>query len=220
MNNAFRAVVFDVDGTLLDTSEMWRELGARYLDEKGIAHSADLPQRLSALSLDEGAQLLAEQYTKTNAAAVKAELCEKMARFYRFEAQPKRGAAALISALSAKKIPLALATAGNAQLAQAALERLGLFGDFCGIADCAQYGAKTSANVFLAAAEFCGAAAPQCVVFEDSLYAITTAKNAGFVTAAVCDCSEPKQDELKRTAHFYRDSLLEYAELLTGENGL
>lgn len=213
MNKRFKAAIFDVDGTLLNSSEMWRELGARYLDEKGIAYSEELSQSLSELSLDEGARLLANEYTKTAADIVKRELYEKMARFYRREVQPKLGAAELVKSLKARNIPMALATAGDADLAWAALERLGLCSAFCGITDCAQYGAKTSANVFVAAAKLCGAAPQECIVFEDSLHAVIAAKSAGFFTVAVSDISEPRQEELKKSAQLYAAELSEYVEL-------
>lgn len=207
-----RAAVFDIDGTLLDSSPMWAGLGGRYLERRGFP-AGDIAQRLARLSLEEGAQLLSDEYTYDGAQAVLAELCGIMERFYREEARLKRGAAELVKGLCGRGWKLSLATAGDAWLAQCALERLGLWESFCGLADCARYGAKTNAGVFLAAAGLCGAAPEECVVFEDSLHAVVTAKSAGFVTAAVADASEPQQALLSHTADYYRDDLFGYIEV-------
>lgn len=213
MIKSIGAGIFDIDGTLLDSSLMWEELGAQYLKSKGFSPAADLQQKLSALSLDEGAALLSDHYTKSGAASVKSELCGIMERFYCFEVQLKCGAKELVDKLCEQGIPLAVATAGNADLARAALERLGMWSAFAGIADCSKYGAKSSADVFIAAAKLCGAAPNECIVFEDSLHAVISAKRAGFFTAAVCDCSEPRQIEISKTAHIYKRELADYIGL-------
>ena len=71
----------------------------------------------------------------------------------------------------------------------------------------------------MAAAELCGARPCECVVFEDSLHAVVTAKKAGFVTAAVRDESEPQQALLAQTADYYRRDLTGYLELFCNNKG-
>lgn len=213
-----RAAVFDIDGTLLDSSPMWAGLGGRYLARHGFP-AGNIAQRLAELSLEEGARLLSDEYTRDGAQVVLAELRGIMERFYREEARLKRGAAELVDGLCARGWALSLATAGDAELSRCALTRLGLWERFRGLADCARYGAKTSAGVFLAAAELCGARPCECVVFEDSLHAVVTAKKAGFVTAAVRDESEPQQALLAQTADYYRPDLTGYLELFCNNKG-
>lgn len=207
-----RAAVFDIDGTLLNSSPMWAGLGGRYLERHGLP-AGDIAQRLAVLSLEQGAQLLSDEYTHDGAQTVLAELRAIMERFYREEVGLKRGAAEFVAELSGRGWALSLATAGDGELSRCALKRLGLWESFCGIADCARYGAKTSAGVFLRAAELCGKPPEECVVFEDSLHAVITAKGAGFVTAAVADESEPQQELLKLSADYYRRDLSGYLEL-------
>lgn len=213
-----RAAVFDIDGTLLDSSPLWAGLGGRYLARHGLS-APNIERRLAELSLEEGARLLSDEYTHDGAQTVLAELRGIMERFYREEARLKRGAAELVESLHARGWALSLATAGDAELSRCALTRLGLWERFRGVADCARYGAKTSAGVFLAAAELCGARPCECVVFEDSLHAVVTAKKAGFVTAAVRDESEPQQALLAQTADYYRRDLTGYLELFCNNKG-
>ena len=49
-------VIFDMDGTLLDSMHNWRNLGRDYLKSKGICPPGDLDERTAALSMDEGAE--------------------------------------------------------------------------------------------------------------------------------------------------------------------
>lgn len=213
-----RAAVFDIDGTLLDSTPLWAGLGGRYLARHGFS-APNIERRLAELSLEEGARLLSDEYTHDGAQAVLAELRGIMERFYREQARLKRGAAELVESLHARGWALSLATAGDAELSRCALSRLGLWERFRGVADCARYGAKTSAGVFLAAAELCGARPCECVVFEDSLHAVITAKRAGFVTAAVRDESEPQQALLAQTADYYRRDLTGYLGLFCNNKG-
>jgi beta-phosphoglucomutase-like phosphatase (HAD superfamily) len=66
----------------------------------------------------------------------------------------------------------------------------------------------------MGAAEILGAAPEEILVAEDSLHSVKTAKNAGFVTAAVYDkSSEPDRAELEKTADYYFTSLKEIERL-------
>ncbi|MDE7194824.1 MAG: HAD family hydrolase, partial [Oscillospiraceae bacterium] len=134
--------------------------------------------------------------------------------FYRHEAAAKRGAHELLRALSERGISMSLATGGDSELSRAALERLGLMRYFKGLASCGEYGGKHSPAVYLAAARMAGGTTAETLVFEDSLHAAETAKNAGFMVAAVRDIGEPRQEELRAVADHYADDLTEYTEII------
>ena len=61
--------IFDIDGTLLDSSPMWAELGERFLRSRGITPRGGLSDRLLRLSLEEGAELLRREYLPEETAA-------------------------------------------------------------------------------------------------------------------------------------------------------
>ncbi len=212
-----RYAVFDVDGTLLDSSPMWADLGSRYIRSTGGSPAAGLDETLRNLSLEEAACFLKKEYSLPYSAdEIVRQITRMTEEFYLAEVRPRDGARELLAALRAKNVHMAIATAGDKKLAAAALERLGLWEYFSAAASCSEYGPKTSPEVYLAAAEMIFALPCETLVFEDSLHAVRAAKSAGFVTAAVRDISEPKQEALKSAADFYEESLTGYAAK-TGE---
>lgn len=205
--------IFDLDGTIFDSSEMWRKLGAQYLTMLGKNPAPDLADKLGALSVPEGAEYLRREYDISYSREEIARHITRMTeKFYLEQVSLKDGAPKLLAALRAHCVRMSIATAGDVNLALSALDRLGIGKFFAGAVSCSDYGAKTSPEVFLAAAELIYAVPEETIVFEDSLHAVRTAKKAGFVTAAVYDVGEKNQEELKKLADFYALSLGEFAE--------
>lgn len=132
--------------------------------------------------------------------------------YYTEEVKLKDGAPELLSALRAHCVYMSIATMSDERLGMLALERLGVGDFFAGAVSCSNYGAKTKPDVYLAAADLIYAIPEETIVFENSLYAIKTAKKAGFVTAGVADISESDDAGMKQTADFYADSLKVYAD--------
>jgi HAD superfamily hydrolase (TIGR01509 family) len=195
---------------------MWEHLGERYLLKLGIEPREGISAALHDLSLDEGARLLREEYALTYSPEEILRQIRRMTEsFYLSEVQPTRGARELLEALKAQRMLMSVATAGDCSLAEAALERLGLRDYFAGFASCAEYGGKSSPEVYFAAAEMIFAEPHETIVFEDALYAVRTAKNAGFVTAAVFDICEKNQEELRSTADYYFNDLSECIGVIT-----
>ena len=215
MNMRFSSAIFDVDGTLLDSSAMWESLATRYLLQLGLSPEQGLSDKLHSLTLEESVIYLRSEYSiPFSEQEIIRQLTRLTERFYKLEVQPKAGAKRLLTALKARSIRMYLSTAGNRQLATAALSRLGLWDYFAGMVCCSEYGSKTSPEIFLAAAEMMFDEPQTTIVFENSLFAIQTAKQAGFITAAVHDISEKSQDALKNTADLYAQSLSDYPEML------
>lgn len=208
-----KSAIFDIDGTLLDSSPIWAELGERFL-RACVAEPRDgLSDRLLRLSLGEGAELMQRDYLPEMAAEeILLGLKSIISDFYRFKVTVKQGAAELLRALSKRGISMSLATAGDEELSRAALERLGLIKYFKGLASCEKYGSKHFPDIFFAAAQMAGSTAAETIVFEDSLHAVETAKRAGFAVAAVRDIGEPEQSKLRCAADYYMNSLADYAE--------
>lgn len=205
--------IFDLDGTLLDSSEMWRTLGSRYLTLLKKKPEDGISEKIAEMTLPAGAQYLRQQYDiPYSAEEIVRHLTRMIESYYTDEVRLKDGVPELLAALRSHCVYMSVATASDERLGMSALERLGVGDFFAGAVSSSNYGAKTAPDVFLAAADLIYAIPEETVVFENSLYAVRTAKKAGFVTAAVQDISESDPEGLKRAADFYADTLREFAD--------
>ncbi len=203
-----KAAIFDLDGTLLNSTEMWETLGECFLAEFDIPPKNGLRDEIRDLSLPESAAFFKREYSvPLDESEILARLVSLSESVYTRGAPLKRGVKRLLGSLEMLAIKCAVATASDKNLALSALERNCISGYFSGVFSCSDYGAKTKPDIFLKTADFLGENPAETVVFEDSLTAVRTAKNAGFITAAVFDGSEKQQDFLRETADFYGESL-------------
>lgn len=203
-----KAAIFDLDGTLLNSTEMWETLGERFLAELDIAPKDGLRDEIRNLSLPESAAFFKREYSvPLSESEILARLVSLSESVYTRDALLKRGVKRLLGSLEMLAIKCAVATASDKNLALSALDRSCISGHFWGVFSCSDYGAKTKPDIFLKTADFLGENPAETVVFEDSLTAVRTAKNAGFITAAVFDGSEKQQDFLRETADFYGENL-------------
>lgn len=207
--------IFDLDGTLLDSSAMWQNLGVRYLALHGIAAEDDLSSVMKTMTMNESAKYLREKYSLAfSADEIVRQFSRMTEHYYMQEVSFRSGAPKLLAHLRSRCVKMSIATAGDPNLGMAALRRLGVADFFAGAVSCAEYGAKTSAEIFYAAADLIHALPERTLVVEDSLHAVRTAKKAGFKTASVRDISERNQNELKRISDFYADTPGELVELI------
>ena len=204
--------IFDLDGTLLDSSKMWHTLGERYLTYLGKQPEAGLAEKLNEMTLTTSAQYLRQQYQISySAEEIVRHFNRMIENYYIEEVHLKDGVPKLLAALRAHCVHMSVATASDERLGMNALMRLGVGDFFAGAVSCSNYGSKTSPDVFLAAADLIYAIPEETIVFENSLFAVRTARKAGFATAAVADVSESDQEGLKRAADFYAESFGELA---------
>lgn len=206
-----KAVIFDVDGTLLDSMEIWDNVGARYLHRLGIQAEEGLRETLFPMSARQGASYLNEHYQlhKTESEVVQGIL-ETVRDFYYHEAELKEGVRKLLAYLDSEGIPMAIATSSERQHIEHAFERLGIRQYFQVICTCFEEntGKKESPLIYQKASEYLKVAPEKTYVFEDVLYAVRIAKKAGYRVAAVYDSYSAKdQEQIKELADIYLHSL-------------
>lgn len=210
-----RGVIFDVDGVLLDSMPIWKNAGSRYLAACGRVARSDLERTLNALSLPEGAAYMKREYDLSASPEEIVRAIKEIVRgFYETEAPLKPGVRAFLEKLAKKDIALAIATSTDKKMAEAALRRNGVWDYFSQVVTCEEAGAgKTKPNVYLLAAERLGLKKDELCLFEDSLYAIETARAAGFFVCGVHDAySEKEQDTIRERANHYIASFVDLLE--------
>lgn len=182
--------IFDLDGTLLDSMPMWRELPAAFCRRKGKQPLPGLADEISRRTLPEAVEYLKSTYGLADSpAAIQQELGRIALDAYRTTVVPKPGVPGALEGLHRAGIKMCVASASEEDQIQAALERLDLAKYFEFILSCTQAGAgKEHPDVYLQSLARLGGSDPaQAVVFEDVLHAASTAKAAGFRVAGVAD---------------------------------
>ncbi len=210
-----RGAIFDVDGTLLDSLFIWDTIGEAYLRSLGYEPREDLNEVFKNMSLYQAACYYQREYGVTlSTDEIMRGVNVLLERFYRYEALLKPGAEELLVRLRESGVKLCIATVTDRYLVEEALKRCGILSCFDTVFTCNEVGhGKDEPHIFEAALSFLGTEKSETLVFEDALYALRTAKTAGFLVAAVCDSHEKAQDEIRALADVYMEELTQIDKL-------
>ena len=210
-----QGAIFDVDGTLLDSMSVWHNCGVRYLAKLGIKAEPGLGDFLFTQTNETGAIYMVDHYhLDLKPEVVAAGMSEDMENYYFHDAALKAGAWELLECLKAKDVPMTVASSTDRYLLEGAFERLDLGRFFEGIISCGELETtKSDPLIFSKAAEMIGTPPEDTWVFEDGLYAIKTAHEAGFKTVAVFDeLSKEDYGEMTELADIHVNRLDEFID--------
>ena len=200
-----RGAIFDVDGTLLDSMFIWDTIGETYLRSIGYQPKENLNETFKNMSLRQAARYYQTEYGVTQSIdEIMDGVNAMLERYYRFEVPLKPGVAELLERLRQDGVRLCIATATDRHLVEAGLDRCGVLSCFGEIFTCNEVGhGKDEPDIFEATLRFLGTRREETLVFDDALYAVRTAKEAGFPVAAVYDSHEKEQDKVRLLADIY-----------------
>ena len=181
--------IFDMDGTLIDSMAFWKNLATEYLNAKGVAEiPADILEQIKPMTMSESAALFKQEFGLTG--DPEAEMNAMMDAHYRNDIPLKPGVREYLENLHRQGVRMCVASATAEHLMESCLTRLGVRQYFEFLLSCETVGAgKRSPLVYHEAARRLGAAPVEIAVYEDALYAVQTAKAAGFHVVGVYDDS-------------------------------
>ncbi len=200
------AVIFDMDGSLVDSMWMWRAIDIAYLGKFGISLPENLQSEIEGMSFGETAVYFKEHFPIPDSLEeIKADWNRMAWDKYMYEVPLKQGIPEFLAGCSANGIKLGIATSNSRELVEnvAKVHRLREY--FTSImTGCDVARGKPFPDIYLAVAEQLGAAPGRCLVFEDIVAGIQAGKNAGMRVCAVEDSySAQDREKKKRLADYY-----------------
>lgn len=216
MRPEFQAALFDMDGTLLKTMRYWRLTALEMLLARDILPPPEMMGRLFKISSRVFCrEALALHGVELEERVILQEMENYMLPHYQRDAQVKGRAKEYLQYLRAKGVPAAVATAAPEAFARLALERLEMAEYLQFIADGRALGMdKHDPAYFRCMAQRLGVECGQMCVFEDALYSIRAAKEAGCPVIAIFDESQSRDwEQIQATADA---CIRDYDELMEG----
>jgi sugar-phosphatase len=185
--NNFEAVIFDMDGVLIDSEPLWKIAMEEVFSALGSKLKKEDFQKTVGLRIDEVIHFwnLQENWGITDESEVEEAIIVKMEELIAANPHPLEGVIETLHYLKSKKIPIGLATSSSSRLIKIVLDSLtirSLF-NFFHSAEMEQYG-KPHPAVYLTVAKKLAVLPEKCLVIEDSLNGIISAKAAKM--KAVC----------------------------------
>lgn len=210
------AVIFDLDGSLVDSMWLWRVIDLEYLGKFGISLPEDLQSRIEGMSFHETAVFFKENFPIPDSLEEIKETWNRMAwDKYAHEAPLKPGIPEFLSHCRRKGLRLGIATSNSRELAANVAETHNLRDCFA----CIMTGSdiprgKPAPDIYLAVARSLDVEPGRCLVFEDIIPGIQAGKAAGMRVCAVEDVySARDRDRKKELADYYIES---YHEIIGG----
>jgi HAD superfamily hydrolase (TIGR01509 family) len=191
-----RAVVFDLDGVLIASEEVWDAVRERYVRERGGRYDADVQRAMMGMSAPEWSRFLHEDAgVPDEPEAINRDVVELMLEAYRHELPLLPGAVEAVRRV-ADAFPLALASSSNRAIFEEVLELAGLADCFRATVSSEEVErGKPAPDVYLEAARRLGVAPRSCAAVEDSHAGIRSASSAGMRVIAVPNASYPPGEE-------------------------
>lgn len=184
----YKAAIFDLDGTLINSNSVWAKIDRIILNKRGISCSEAFIHKIASMTYEEAAEEMHKLGVKETTDEIIAECNELAIKEYRYNIFLKDGVPEYLDYLKKNGIKIALATASPKTLYEPVLRNnhiYSYFDAFCTTSDVGK--SKDYPDIYLLAASELCVNPSECIVFEDVLKGIISAKNAGMTTIGVYD---------------------------------
>lgn len=202
----FEAAIFDLDGTLLNSMDVWEKIDIAFLSKRGLPVHPDYVMDICALSFEEAAQYTIELFELNETVPDIIEEWNAMAAYeYAHHVRLMPYTYEYLLRLKALHIKLAVATGLPEELYKPCLINNGIYNmfDFLCSTEQVQRG-KEYPDIFLFVSNGLGVSPQKCIVFEDVLPAVRSAKQVGMITYGVYDkYSAHNEEKIRAIADGY-----------------
>lgn len=187
-----KGVIFDCDGTLLDSMGIWQGLEIKIAQDAGIALSDKERIMLNANTPVQTARYFHDHYgIGNNSEEILSYMDDVLTGFYRYEVQPRQGAVELVEELKRRKIHMTIVSSSPGQLLRLGLERAGIYSCFEEIISSCDMGISKRGPLAIRHAQaIMHTEAEETWGFEDSLYAAQVLASQQFGAVGIYDTDE------------------------------
>lgn len=208
-----KTIMFDLDGTLLDSMSMWKNLGRNFLLHKNFKITDDVIKSMSTMSLVMSSSFLKDYYKLNDTVEEIHNDFKKTVMFsYLNEVNPKPFAIEVLKKYYSAGENVILTTATNEEFVEPVLTKLGIYNLFHNIYTSDTVGEmKDSPDFFIKVMQKENTKPEDCILFDDSEFALLAAKKAGISTCCVIDeHSIANYEMLKKECNFFINSFSEW----------
>ena len=210
------AVIFDMDGSLVDSMWVWKDLDIEYLGRFGLDIPDDLQQEIEGMSFTETARYFRDRFgLDRSVEQIRADWNEMAWDKYRSRVMLKPGAREFLDYCRSQEIKLGIATSNSREIVDMVMEARGVADYFsCITTACEAKKGKPAPDVYLLTAQQLSVDPKNCLVFEDIVFGIQAGKAAGMEVCAVDDAYSAYQEAEKRSlADYYIKDFREIQEI-------
>ena len=203
-----KGVIFDLDGTLVDSMWMWKAIDIEYLGKRGLDCPEDLQKKIEGMSFSETAVYFKERFHLPDSLdEIKAEWTRMSLDKYEHQVPLKPGAGRFLQFLKDHNIPMGIATSNGQAMVDGVLDALKIRPFFDSVATaCEVKAGKPAPDIYLYVAGKLGVKPEDCLAFEDVPAGIQAGKAAGMRVIAMADeFSRAMEEEKRRLADFWAD---------------
>lgn len=212
------AVIFDIDGTLVDSMGVWHEIDVEYFQVLGIPMPPTIQKEIEGMSFTETAVYFKETFhlQEKSVDDIKLDWIRMAHEKYLYEIKSKPGAKEYVSFLKEKGLKIGVATSNEKTLALAALKPHGLLEKVDSVRTaCEVSKGKPAPDIYLKVAEDLGVDPKNCLVFEDIPNGMRAGKAAGMTVIGVEDeRSKKDHEEIMGICDYF---IKDYYEMLEGK---
>lgn len=201
MLDHINAVIFDMDGTLVDSMWVWTSIDKDYIEKYHLEVPENFHENMEGMSFTETAQYFLKTFPQLphTLEEIKQEWYEMSFDKYTHDIHLKDGVLPLLQYLKAHNIKIGIATSNNRELVEASLTSMHVRDFFDAIStSCEVNAGKPCPDVYLNAASQLSVDPHTCLAFEDVPMGIMAGKNAGMKVCAVEDWFSKAQESKKR----------------------
>lgn len=209
-----KAVVFDMDGLLIDSEPFWREAEKKALEKIGIPVKKEITSETMGVRIDALVEYWFKRYPWEGPSKkdVEIDIIRRVISMIRKEGELMPGAREVLEKFKNMNLPMAIASSSPMEIISSVLERT-LISQYISVVHSAEdelFG-KPHPAVYIGASKKLGVEASRCVAFEDSPNGVISAKSAGMKCIAVPSLGV-ERDKAMGKADLVINSLLDFDE--------